>query len=191
MKFIGVDGCKKGWFYICLEYNKSWSIGVLPKISELTELITESELILVDIPIGLWEDNKDERQCDLEARKVLKQRGSSVFPTPSRFAINCNIYEEGSKVNYAHTGRRLSHQSWAIARKINEMDILLGEIKTNTKIREFHPEVGFWALNKCVALQNNKKSHAGFNERLDLLKTIVVMLKILYRKLRKSIFEKM
>jgi len=53
MKFIGVDGCKIGWFFVSLDDNAGWDIGVLSKIAELFELITDSELILVDIPIGL------------------------------------------------------------------------------------------------------------------------------------------
>jgi predicted RNase H-like nuclease len=169
MKFIGVDGCKIGWFFVSLDDNEGWNIGVLSKIAELSELITESELILVDIPIGLREDGKNERQCDLEARKILKQRRSSVFPAPSRLAINCKTYKEGSQVNYEYTARKLSQQSWAIAKKIKEMDEFLGELGTTQKIREIHPEVGFWALNKYIAMQYNKKSQEGFNERIALL----------------------
>jgi predicted RNase H-like nuclease len=189
VKFIGVDGCKRGWFFVGLDDNNSWNIGILSKISELSELITASDLILVDIPIGLWEDNKNERQCDLEARKVLKQRRSSVFPVPSRLALNCKTYEEGSQVNYEYTARKLSRQSWAIASKIKEMDKFLGEIETPEKIREFHPEVGFWGLNNYVAMQYSKKSQEGFNERLALLsnycwyaKDIVEMAKRKYHR---------
>lgn len=169
MKYIGVDGCKKGWFFVSLDDNENWNIEILSEISGLSQLITESELILVDIPIGLREDDKNERLCDLEARKVLKQRRSSVFPAPSRLAINCNSYPEGSQVNYEHTARKLSQQSWAIAKKIRQMDEFLSEVETPKKVREFHPEVGFWALNKYVAMQHNKKSQEGFNERLALL----------------------
>lgn len=169
MKFIGVDGCKKGWFYVGLDDKEGWNMGILSMISDLSPLLAESTLILVDIPIGLREDDKNERQCDLEARKILKQRHPSVFPAPSRFAINCNTYSEGSRVNYEHTGRKLSQQSWAIAPKIKEMDEFLDEIETPKKIREFHPEVGFWALNKHLAMQHNKKSPEGFNERIAVL----------------------
>lgn len=169
MKFIGVDGCKKGWFYVSLDENDGWNVDVVSKISGLSELITDSQLILVDIPVGLRDADKNERWCDLEARKVLKQRRSSVFPAPSRLAIKCASYPEGSQVNYEYTSRKLSQQSWAIAKKINEMDEFLGEIATPQKIREFHPEVGFWALNKYVAMQHSKKSQEGFNERLALL----------------------
>jgi len=49
------------------------------------------------------------------------------------------------------------------------MDEFLGGIATPQKIREIHPEVGFWALNKYAAMQYNKKSEEGFNERFALL----------------------
>ena len=34
MKFIGVDGCKKGWFFVGLDDNGGWDMGVVPRISE-------------------------------------------------------------------------------------------------------------------------------------------------------------
>lgn len=169
MQFIGVDGCKTGWFWVSLDHNVGWKIGILSKISELSEFITESALILVDIPIGLREDDKSERRCDLEARQVLKQRRSSVFPAPSRRALDCKTYAEASQVNFTHTGRKLSRQSWAIASKIKAMDDFLAMLGPTQKIREIHPEVAFWALNQYAALQYNKKSQAGLNERIALL----------------------
>jgi len=169
MKFIGVDGCRIGWFFVSLDDNENWNIGVLSKISGLTELMRDSVLILVDIPIGLRQNEMNERRCDLEARSILGQRRSSVFPVPSRSAINCSTYEKASRINFEHTGRKLSLQSWGIVQKIREMDEFLAKVEAVNKVRETHPEVCFWALNRRVAMKHNKKSQAGFNERLALL----------------------
>ncbi|MCI0513134.1 DUF429 domain-containing protein [candidate division KSB1 bacterium] len=169
MKFIGVDGCKIGWFFVSLDQNAGWDFGILAKISELAKFITESALILADIPIGLREVDKNERRCDLAARRVLKQRRSSVFPAPARLALNCKTYEAACHANFACTGRKLSQQSWAIAAKIKAMDDFLGTLGPTQKIREIHPEVGFWALNRYAPMQYNKKSQEGFNERIALL----------------------
>jgi predicted RNase H-like nuclease len=169
MKFIGVDGCKAGWFFVGLDDTEDWSIGLLAEIYGLSGLITKSQLILVDIPIGLPEYDKNERRCDLAARKVLKQRRSSVFPVPLRQAINCNDYEHASRVNYEHTKRKLSRQSWEIAQKIKEMARFLLGAETDKKVRETHPEICFWALNNYRAMRYNKKSRQGFNERLAIL----------------------
>lgn len=171
MNFIGIDGCKAGWFYIGLDGNGGWKSGVVDTIFELSDYITTSELTLIDIPIGLREQEKCERLCDKAARKVLGKRRSSVFPAPSRPAINCATYEEGSRVNSQCTERKLSKQSWAISTKIKEVDEFLREADTNVrkKVREIHPEVCFWALNNCTEMAHSKKKLAGFNERLVIL----------------------
>ena len=169
MKNIGIDGCKSGWFYVSLDDNETWEIGILSNISELSRFLLSSRWVLVDIPIGLKECDTSERLCDKQARKVLPNRRSSVFPTPCRQAVNCNFYKEASKVNCEHTGRGLSKQTWMITSKIKQMDDFLKEHATSGKIREFHPEVGFWALNHNVEMLHKKKTKEGFEERLNLL----------------------
>jgi predicted RNase H-like nuclease len=169
MKFIGVDGCKIGWFFVGLNGNGGWDIGVVPRISKLSEAIKASELTLVDIPIGLRERESQERLCDLSARKVLGKRRSSVFPAPCRLAINCDTYEEGSKVNYKYTGRKLAKQSWAIAAKIKEVDELLQDEDMKGKVREIHPEICFWALNKRREMEHSKKRPEGIKQRQTVL----------------------
>ena len=169
MKFIGVDGCKIGWFFVGLNGNGGWDMGVVPGISRLSEAIKASELTLVDIPIGLREQESQERLCDLSARKVLGKRRSSVFPAPCRLAINCVTYEEGSKVNCKYTGRKLTKQSWAIAAKIKEIDELLQDEDMKRKVREIHPEVCFWALNKGREMEHSKKKPEGIKQRQIVL----------------------
>jgi predicted RNase H-like nuclease len=169
MKYTGVDGCKAGWFFVSLDDNEDWNIGLLAGISELSGLITKNQLILVDIPIGLPEYGKNKRQCDIAARKVLRARRSSIFPVPLRQAINCTDYEDASRVNYEYTQRKLSRQSWAIAQKIKEMDRFLLGVETGKEVRETHPEICFWALNNYREMKYNKKSREGVNERLAVL----------------------
>ena len=41
--------------------------------------------VLIDIPIGLRREHREERLCNKMVRAVLQpERGSSVFPAPSR-----------------------------------------------------------------------------------------------------------
>ena len=89
-KITGVDGCREGWLAFHFD-GKNWSANLFEGINELYRGI-DSELILIDIPIGLRTNESSERLCDLEARKILKKRKSSIFPAPSRLAINCNEY---------------------------------------------------------------------------------------------------
>lgn len=169
MQFIGIDGCKSGWFFVALSIDEDWEIGIVPKISDLSEKIETSSLTLIDIPIGLRENDTQERLCDLSARKVLGKRRSSVFPAPSRSAINCSTYQEGSNVNHQCTGRKLSQQSWAIANKIHEIDVFLRNRELKGNVREMHPEVCFWALNNKTEMDQSKKTIEGINQRLEVL----------------------
>lgn len=68
-RFIGVDGCNAGWFFICLGWGGEITFGVFPKIEKLWfEYNNSASLILVYIPIGLPSKDKPNRQCDTEAR---------------------------------------------------------------------------------------------------------------------------
>lgn len=169
MQYIGIDGCKIGWFYVAQNDSDGWEIGIVNNISELSQKIQISKQTLIDIPIGLREKEKHERQCDKAARKILGQRRSSVFPAPSRLAINCSHYEEGSNVNFQATGRRLTKQSWAIVSKINEIDLFLRNTGLSSKVREIHPEVCFWALNGRKEMSHAKKEAEGIRQRIELL----------------------
>ena len=87
MQYLGIDGCKIGWFFVALNDRDEWESGTVAKIAELSHKIQKSRLTLIDIPIGFRENNPRERLCDISARKILGQRHSSVFPAPSRLAI--------------------------------------------------------------------------------------------------------
>ncbi|MDQ6994776.1 MAG: DUF429 domain-containing protein [Mariprofundaceae bacterium] len=169
MKYIGIDGCKKGWFFVSLDDNEKWKIGVVKEIKDFLPQITDSKLVLIDIPIGLKGQDKKERLCDKLARKVLGNRRSSVFPAPCREAIYCLDENEASQVNEKNTGRKLSKQSWAISGKIKEVDLFIQGNSIINNFREMHPEVCFWALNNKQAMVHPKKQQNGIDERLEIL----------------------
>ena len=95
-----------------------------------------------------------------------------MFSAPCRKAIWHNSYQEGCRVNFHVTGRKLSKQSWAISPKIKEVDDFLRgqDVSFRTKIREIHPEVAFWSLNGKRPMAFSKKTIEGFGERRNLLK---------------------
>lgn len=170
MKYFGIDGCKIGWFYIGIKDKKDYCFGVLTNIESILELTKEAQLVLMDIPIGLREEETRERLCDLEARKILKKRSSSVFPTPSRLAIKCDQYLEACQLNFQSTGRKLSKQSFSIIKKIEEADKFFRSSVLQNKYREMHPEVCFWALNNKTPMEFSKTKSSGFWERKLVLK---------------------
>jgi predicted RNase H-like nuclease len=170
MKFIGIDGCKAGWFYVGFDDKNQWQIGVIKHIEQIASFIPASSLLLIDIPIGLMGNTPKQRRCDIEARFRLKpKRSASVFPVPSRVSLQADNYQQASNLNFQASGRKLSKQSWNIMNKIKQVDVFLLKTKERNKIREMHPELCFWALNHQKAMQHNKRILKGFSEREKLL----------------------
>lgn len=169
---VGADGCKAGWFAICITEDRQWRAKVFPNIAKLWEIYQQASLILIDVPIGLRESGPDERICDKEARRLLgRPRASGVFPVPCRQAIYAMTYAEASATNAQITGRRLSRQTWGITPKISEVDFLLSHHETaRAGVKEVHPEVCFWAF-AGRPMQHNKRCPAGFTERLQVLQS--------------------
>ena len=170
MVYIGVDACKAGWFAVMLTEEGNWKVNIFPNISNLWNQSKDARLILIDIPIGLREDDFNKRICDIEARKLLKSRRSSVFPAPCRDAIYADTYEKASEVNAQKTGRRLSKQVWEIIPKIKQVDQLLSvNMAARSHIWEIHPEICFWALNGSQPMKFPKKKRDGYLERREIL----------------------
>ena len=84
-EFVGVDGCRAGWFSVGLNRSGECCSRVDPDFNALLEHYAEAELILVDIPIGLLE-GKGRRASDQSAKDTLGwPRKASVVWTPTRF----------------------------------------------------------------------------------------------------------
>ncbi|MDZ7318143.1 MAG: DUF429 domain-containing protein [candidate division KSB1 bacterium] len=168
MKFVGVDGCPKGWFAVAIQSNSTWSVEVFPAIADLWAKHQDAALILIDIPIGL--PFATARRCDVEARKILKRRGSSVFPAPARETLRATSYEAACRINQQVLGKKISVQTWLISQKIREVDaLLIHDQKARQLIRESHPEICFWALAGGHLIAASKKTEAGLSQRLMLL----------------------
>lgn len=168
MAFIGVDACKQGWFAVALGSKNNWKIGVFNTINDLWNLWIPLSIIFIDIPIGL--PNSGRRACDIEARKILGKRGSSVFPAPCREALEAETYRQACQTNKRVTGIKLSIQTWNICSKIREVDTWLRNNPTvQPKVRESHPEVCFRALAGGHPMFNPKKTVKGFEDRYAVL----------------------
>lgn len=173
--FVGVDGCRDGWVAIGLAENGDWGeADVLPDVSHLWNKHATATLILVDIPLGLRDSGPEERRCDRLARKLIgPPRASSVFRAPCRPAVYAKSKDEANCINEMMTGRKLPLQTREIIDKICQMDVLLcGDRVARSRVREIHPEMCFWALNKCQPMKHSKKKRAGREERIQVLETV-------------------
>lgn len=169
-KYIGVDGCKAGWFAVT-ERGGGFEFGVFETMGQLLDGHPQAELVLVDIPIGLPCKQCPSRPCDTAARSRLRApRASSVFSAPSRPAARADSIATAQHLNQAEVGRKLSKQAWCICKKIAEVDqLLIAHDAARSKVREIHPEICFWALNDQVAMLHPKKSSDGIAERVMVL----------------------
>ncbi|MCC4769548.1 DUF429 domain-containing protein [Methanosarcina sp. DH2] len=176
--FVGVDGCKAGWFAVFLEEENEngcrWKIELFPEFSCLVDFLKNDygqadPLVLIDIPIGLKTGGDGERLSDTGARSVLKARKSSIFPVPCREAIYEETYEKASEVNERLTGKRISKQAWNIVPKIRDVDsFLIKNENFREKVREVGPEICFQSF-AGFPMKYPKKKVEGFLERKEVL----------------------
>jgi predicted RNase H-like nuclease len=171
--YIGIDGCRAGWFVVCLDRRNKYKADIFTDIYTIWKKYSDAKSIFIDIPIGLPGKETINRKCDLEARKILGPgKGASVFPAPCRLSVYARNYRDANYLNRKIIGKGLSYQVWNIIPKIKELDVLITS-NSNVKnlIRESHPEVCFWSMAGNV-MKNSKKTVDGIRERLRVLKLV-------------------
>ncbi len=174
---LGVDGCKGGWCGVAIKIDGNDVHPAQPVVYPTFQQVldTGAGVICVDVPIGLL-DGPGQRTCDVEARRLLgKPRSSSVFPSPCRSVLSRDLshenYKAVSEANRVRTGKKLTKQSFAIAPKILEVDLVMTP-GLQTRVREVHPELCFWALSRQWPMKHNKKRVAGRQERWKALRRL-------------------
>jgi predicted RNase H-like nuclease len=151
----GIDGCRGGWL-----------IAIGPEIGPRTLASSWHDLptiIGIDMPIGLSADGV--RTCDLEARRRLGRRGSSVFPAPARSLLGAAPYPEANSLSKRLLGKGLSVQAYNLMAKIAELDVLLPS--SSRQVVEVHPEVSFLVMNGAPLA--SKRTSEGLAARTELI----------------------
>lgn len=157
----GADGCPAGWLVVLRDVR-----GVAPPaarivagFADILALPEQPRFIAIDMPVGLPERTTiGGRAPDIEARKVLGARQSSVFAVPSRAAVMATGYGEACAIALATSDppRKISKQAFQLFRRIREIDALMTPA-LQERVFECHPEVAFWAMNGELALGEPKK----------------------------------
>lgn len=173
----GLDGCKGGWCAVRLDLDGDEVVVHEPEVLPFGDVLaTDAEVIAIDIPIGLV-DGPNHRECDVEARRLLKfPRSRSVFTAPALGTIGLDLswgnYPEVNSANRRCTeGRGLAKQSFAIAPKIKQVDDQMTPA-VQDRVREVHPELCFWAL-AGHPMRHNKKRAEGHDERWTVLRSLL------------------
>ena len=175
-KYIGVDGCKAGWFLVAIGPGEAHGFGIFATIETLWRSYSNAKRIMIDIPIGLPSNEIKTRPCDKAARQALSPlRHHSIFSPPCREALAAKSYPEACRINDKVCDRKISIQAWHISRKIKEVDDLMtADPAAREIILETHPEVCFWALNDRKPMAHYKKSPQGEAERFAVLNNYFV-----------------
>lgn len=143
---VGIDGCRSGWVAVNIT-DEGFEVELYKSVEEICSKYSDSDSILVDMPIGLPESTEDIRP-DTEARGYLSGRTSCIFNTPCRQSVYTEDYFDASCINKQVLGKGLSKQSFAICNQIREIDEMLEKLpEYKEKIKESHPEVCFAILS--------------------------------------------
>jgi predicted RNase H-like nuclease len=146
--------------------------------TRVEEALTDDLIAVgIDMPIGLpppWP-----RAADATAKQLLGPRGASrVFLTFPRAVYEAPTFAEALVRARETTGAGISQQSFALGRKILEVDELA---RLDARMIEVHPELSFSALRASNSLLQSpgdgralpsKRSWNGLMERVTLLQAV-------------------
>jgi predicted RNase H-like nuclease len=162
---VGADVAAGWWVAIVLRPGAE-PVAVLGRtIADVAEQVPDAVVFGIDIPIGLADHGV--RRADVEARRVLGPRASSLFTTPIRDALLAPTHAAATAVSVKRTGQGISRQAYGLREKVFEVDAWLAG-GVDATVAEVHPELSF-ATMAGGPLAHRKKSWAGMVQRRSLL----------------------
>jgi predicted RNase H-like nuclease len=168
----GLDGCKAGWL-VAAELDGRLQFRIIQSIYELSHSsyepmsgttwpsLSDAEATVIDIPIGLFDGPAcPPRSADVEARRILDGKTSSVFNPPSRFITQVDSYASG-------TAPGLTPLGFALRKRVRDVDDVISP-ELQRRVVESHPELAFRALHSHMPLPP-KRTPEGASIRCALL----------------------
>lgn len=166
----GADGFKSKWCVVLLHLGTGeLRARIIPTFADLLTLAEDPIIVTVDIPIGLPEFTPaGGRTCEREARRALGRKASSVFSAVGRASLDGHSRVHAHQLSLEGGGIGIGAQAWGLAAKLKEADQVMTPDIQRT-VREVHPEVSFWAMNRHVPMSYSKKLPEGVTERIECL----------------------
>lgn len=160
---LGLDGYSRGWVAVRLDGARR-ELTTLNSIKEIALL--KFDRAGIDMPIGL--PARGLRDCDLEARTLLRPHASRVFTGARRGLWDHPSHAEANAALKREGESGVSIQLWNLGPRILEVDAQMTP-RLQQRIREVHPELVFLRLNFGRPLRP-KKTAEGLDERVRLLR---------------------
>lgn len=162
----GADGCRTGWVVCRRSPSGTLDIAVVKTLAEACEGLS---ILAVDMPIGFVDVPRPPRACEVEARRLLPGKASSVFPTPCRPALACATHAEANALSKT-MGVGINRQTFHLFPKMREVDTLMrNDPSLHRVVYEAHPELAFARLNGGRPVRSKKRQPDGYAERRKLL----------------------
>lgn len=163
LRALGIDAAgKHGWLGVLVDAEGFVDANV-GTLADLVRWAGDVTAIGIDIPIGAVGGGA--RRADVEARRFIGVRASSVFPAPPAEVRDVGTYDEANALLVSLGAPKLSRQAWALVPRIAEADALA---RVDARVFEVHPEVSFRQLNGAP-VPWSKKSWNGLHLRHRLL----------------------
>lgn len=169
----GADGFRDGWVVVL--YRPDTGTTRYRTVDGVDALLTlpETPAVLgVDMVLGCPDTvEPGGRACDRAARQLLGHpRGASVFSPPAYDALQADTYGEAQRRNRASgpDAPGLSKQTYHLFPKMRALAAHVTP-ERQSRVREVHPELSFYAMNGDAPMADSKHSDTGRRARLDLL----------------------
>lgn len=165
---VGVDGCKGEW--IAAAISGDWfEVSKYKTIDEICAKYQDADAVLIDIPIGLPESRSEAlKRPDVELRKRLKEKSSSVFNTPFRQIVYAPDIKKAWELNSELDGRQ-TPISMTLRKAVKQVDrFLQTHPQWQNRLLESHPEYCFYLLNGKKPL-GSKLNEDGLKKRMEIL----------------------
>lgn len=170
----GIDGCRSGWIAVLRHVRSgAWHFRFARTLSEIVDSGERPAIVAIDMPTGFADcAERGGRACERAARKLLRGKTSSVFPTPCRAALEGSTHTAASAIHRDSSpdGIGLTVQAFHLFPKMRELDaLLLARPALHPRIFEAHPELAFTRMNQGQPVLAPKRGASGQAERADLL----------------------
>jgi predicted RNase H-like nuclease len=170
----GIDGCRAGWIAVLRHIpSHAWHFRFARTLIEIIDGAEQPGIVAIDMPTGFADGaERGGRACERAARKLLRGKTSSVFPTPCRAALAADTHAEACDIHRRSSpgGIGLTVQAFHLFPKMRELDaLMLAEPALRPRLFEAHPELAFARMNGGKPVLARKRGPPGQAERSDLL----------------------